>query len=576
MTSPSAALTWEIWRRHGKRLLAALALLFAFILFYPKLCTIFGVDLDAPNAPDQIASMFPIRFAHSSPLFRVFQVLIMLCILLGPLACMIVTLLCLIGIFACIELDSKKGFAFPARLFTLPISTPFLAGWYLAVGAGSVTLVYLAWTRLVHLPPIDVFEGYPNLLAWVTLMVMTQGIVWSLDAFPITRILFLGAALFGFGFLTGPALPEHPFLQRNQTAILLAILASGCAAAFTGLGKIRHGAWQRWTWPWRRSTSQPPEMPQGFGLRQSSGALAGTPVGFHSPARAQFWFEWHSHARKLVLYNCGLSVLPLLFMALVAADMGILSEDDTLGLSLYLLAVPLFLHFFQGISPGRMPPVFITTRPLTDGELVMAKLKVAAVSTALSWIVTLAMVSVVPLLGDVPAMIQHIPLVAGHRPLLRPLLPAIVLGLMVFTWRFVAADLCFGLTRKSWASKVPVLKFYATLALVGLIFWLGNDAALQRTLSRMLPFLLAFVVILKLFLAQWSFRVSISKRVLARSAVLKYVAIWTVLAAALLVPTAIVLRHESWMPSLSLGIILALPLARVGFCPTALAMERHR
>jgi hypothetical protein len=57
---------------------------------------------------------------------------------------------------------------------------------------------------------------------------------------------------------------------------------------------------------------------------------------------------------------------------------------------------------------------------------------------------------------------------------------------------------------------------------------------------------------------------------------LKYLAIWLALAASLLVPTVLSFQHEPWILSLALGIILLLPLARIGFSPLALALGRHR
>src|SRR5258707_802623 len=82
-------------------------------------------------------------------------------------------------------------------------------------------------------------------------------------------------------------------------------------------------------------------------------------------------------------YVCALTVVPFLFMAVVATDVGFLSEDDMFGLSLYLLAVPLFIHFCYGLTPEQTVLPFIAIRPLTDGEIVMAKLKAMALSSAL-------------------------------------------------------------------------------------------------------------------------------------------------------------------------------------------------
>jgi hypothetical protein len=565
MNSPAAALTWEIWRRHHKRLLGIMLLLLAFALFYPSLCARVGVRLDVPDALDELGRTFSQQMEHASSLARIVQILCVLFLLLGPLTCMGVSLLCVIWIFTLAQSDLKRGFAFPARLFTLPVSTTCLASWLLAVGATTVIGLYLGWTRLVHLPHISVFEGYSNCLAWVALLTVSQAILWALDAFPVARVLLLTAALCGLGLLAGPSVHDYPLLERNRLVLMSVLLLTGCGVAYVGLGKIRHGSWQRWTWKWRLAPAT-----AGSKLKRLS--------AFRSQAQAQFWFEWRRQARKLVLCVCALSGVPLLIHVIYygIANPGPLSADSTLVLGVYLLAVPLFIHFFQGISPERELPQFIATRPLANGEILMAKLRAAALSTVLAWIVTLPMLALVALLGDVPAAIERAPFLSQNLPLLRPLLPVMLLGLMFLTWRFVAADLCFGFAGKSWVAGVAVFKIYGLMALGGVLVYLAHDSKFEQTLFRFLPVVLASLVGLKFFLAQWAFRISLKRQLLTRAAMIGYLAAWTLLAVAFLVPTVVMYHRQSWILSLALGIILLLPLARIGFCPIALNLGRHR
>jgi len=523
----------------------------AFALFYPSLCAHMGLKLDAPNALDEIAAKFGQRVEHGPSLSQIAQFISVLFVLLGPLACMMVSLLCVIWIFTLAQIDPKRGFSFPARLFTLPVSTTFLASWLLAVGAATVIAVNLGWTQLVHAPQLEVFQGFTTCLVWVTLLVVSQAILWALDAFPVARILALTAVVFGLGFLAGPGVHDYPLLERNRSFLLSVLCLTACGVAYTGLGKIRHGAWQRWTWKWRLAP-----------------AIAGTTPritrAFRSPAQAQLWFEWRRQARKLLFYVCALSGVPLLLHVLFYAIAlpGPLSEETTLGLGLYLLAVPLFIHFLQGMSPGREMVQLIATRPLADGEIVMAKLKAAALSAVLCCVVTLPMLAVLPLLGDVPAALAHAPFLSRNLPLLRPMLPVLLLGWMFLTWRFVAADLCFPLCGKSWVAGVLPLKIYALLALFGLVAYLAHDPQFERQLFRVLPFLLALLVVFKFALAQWAFRTSLRRQLLTRAAMLQYLLVWTALAVAFLVPTLVMFHRRTWILPLALGIILLLPLAR--------------
>ena len=199
---------------------------------------------------------------------------------------MVSTLLYVTWIFTFTDLNPREPFSFPKRFFTLPVSTGFLASRLIASGAAAVFLVYLAWTRLVHLPHINVFDGFNDGLTWVTLLVVSQAIVWSLNAFPFTRMLLLSVV--GFSLLARPDFQWYRSLEAHQTGVQLLLIFIGCVVAFVGLGKIRHGSWQRWFWEgWPALTSARTEL-RG-------------PKYFRSTAQAQFWFEWRRHGRKGIL-----------------------------------------------------------------------------------------------------------------------------------------------------------------------------------------------------------------------------------------------------------------------------------
>jgi hypothetical protein len=89
-------------------------------------------------------------------------------------------------------------------------------------------------------------------------------------------------------------------------------------------------------------------------------------------------------------------------------------------------------------------------------------------------------------------------------------------------------------------------------------------------------FFLPFLLAAKFLLAFLAFRVSLKCRLLAPSALAAYLVVWTLLAAGLLAALLILTRppRELILP-LSLGIVLLVPLARIGFCPIALSRNRH-
>jgi hypothetical protein len=211
-------------------LLTVLFVILGFALFYSKLCDFIGLDLGSPNALDSIAQK-ALPMQGTRP--EIFQLLAWMIFVCAPLACMVITLFYVVWMFTFTDLNPREPFSFPKRFFTLPISTRFLASRLIASGTVAVFLVYLGWTRLVHLPHIFVFDGFNDSLAWITLLILSQAIVWSLDAFPFTRVLLL--IVVTFFLLAHPDFQWYRSLEAHQTPVQLLLIFIGCVLAFVGL-----------------------------------------------------------------------------------------------------------------------------------------------------------------------------------------------------------------------------------------------------------------------------------------------------------------------------------------------------
>jgi hypothetical protein len=298
------------------------------------------------------------------------------------------------------------------------------------------------------------------------------------------------------------------------------------------------------------------------------GKLRG-PKRFASPAQAQLWFEWRRSARGLCFLVAALALVPVAIHLLVrvAAGLGPLVNNTMYGFTLYLVAVPLAIHLCFAASPDRTNLPFLLARPLTDGQMVMALLKAAALSAAFSWLAVLVALGAMPLLGEFSAVER----IVSDLPEWRA---AYVLVLIFLTWRIVAIDLCFVLSGHRWLAGVQVVKLVAVLA-AAMLFALGQNGAF-RWFVPFIPGLLACLVAVKLLLACVAFRVSLQRRLLAPSALFGYLAVWLLLVAALLALVVILPRPSKGLVlPLSLGVVLFVPLARIGFCPIALARSRH-
>ena len=561
MNSPSTALTWEIWSRHRNRLLTVFFVILSFALFYSKLCVSIGLDLDSPNALDFIVQKSAVM--HGT-LPEIFQVLAWLALVCAPLACMVITLLYVVWVFTFTDLNPREPFSFPKRFFTLPVSTRFLASRLIGSGTVAVGLAYLGWTRLVHLPHLSVFDGFNDGLAWINLLILSQAIVWSLDAFPFPRVLLLVAV--SFFLLTHPDFHWYRALEAHQTPVHLLLIFIGCGLAFIGLDKIRHGRWQRWFWEgWIPLTGARTEL-RG-------------PKSFRSAAHAQFWFEWRRQGRKVFYTVCALTVVPVLVMIPeLLLHPGAESGDPTCGLCVYLLGVPLFIHFFQGVSHERTIAQFTANRPLNNGGIIVAQWRVMALTTVLSWLVTLLLVGVVLLAGDLSVINDTLLSMPGYQHFIRPLIPIILPGMVICTWASGMDRVWVGVTIGTWIFRVYQA---AILAVLGFGFaWLfavtHPDTFFRESLFLILPGLLAGLVVLKLFLAQWAFHTAIRKQLITRRTLIQYLLVWASLTAIVLGSVFAVCHQESGVVPLCLGIILLLPLARIGFAPLALDRGRHR
>jgi hypothetical protein len=555
MHTPSAALVWELWRRHHPRIIAVVGFVLGFALIYPTLCASAGFNPASQDPLDEIAKMVPEQSRGGPTPLLIFKVLLVLFLACGPWLAMFLTLLCVTWMFTFIELDPKtKALTFPGRLFTLPVSTPFLSWSLMLSGMAAIVVLHACWTSFVRLPHVEMFETYQSCLGWMTLLALAQGIVWALDGWPNTRM-YLLAALF-FCFLCSAV--QRPIF--DSPSVLPTLLLLGMVLARVGMQKMRHGQWRGWT------------APVPFLTRNARAELKG-PKRFASPAQAQLWFEWRRMSRRMCFCAAGFTFVPAAILLGIRFVEGVpLQEDDLTAFAGCLLGVPLFLHFCFAISSPKTDLPFLMNRPLTNGEIMMPKLKSAAITTAISWGFVLVVFCVMPVLGDFRAVLRDtsVPL-AGWL--------VIVLGLIFLTWRFIPVSLGFVLSGNRRLVQLPggnIVAIYLggmTLAVM------AQDEALWISFCRLLPALLAALVALKFLLAFLAFRISVKRRLLSRSALVGYLWGWFLLVAGLLLLLSVMVTvsppDQAAILPLALGIVLLVPLARIGFCPIALSWNRH-
>jgi hypothetical protein len=255
-----------------------------------------------------------------------------------------------------------------------------------------------------------------------------------------------------------------------------------------------------------------------------------------------------------------------------------------------LLAMPPFLAGVSGIDLGGtrfigqrpLAPVchpFLALRPLTDGELVLAKLWTAARATLVAWALVLAATALWLVSTGTWRVLAGAPFLQPYSALeIGVGLAALPTALVLLTWLGLVANLWVGLTGRQWIQTGVGLAAGLVWVPLGLFgYWLFRHSDYLAAFVAALPYLVAADMALKLLVAAWLTRVLrqrelVSPRVLAWSG-----AAWLAMAAFFIVLLGWVIPSE-WvsLPYLAAGVVLLLPLNRFAAAPLALAWNRHR
>jgi hypothetical protein len=464
---------------------------------------------------------------------------------------------------------------YPARMFTLPVTTAALAGWPMLYGTAVMAILWLA-TRLAGVWPsgVDVPVIWPALLA-AALLAWAQALTWMPYGLPGLRVIVTVLWLAVIDTIVLLAIhfdvPEAVMVAGLAPLVPLAYLVARFAVARARRGDVPD---------WRGLIG-------GLlaHLRKSPDVLPRRRDHFASPARAQAWFEWRRYGRSL----------PALVGMLLPFELALLFiPENTLAfvfviLLAVLLTPPLMAVFAaatvrtanpQGHDSYGVTP-FIGTRPLTSAALIAAKLKATIWSTLAAWLLVVVAIPLALHLSDTGSMVierarRVIDAVGMPRAVVTLLL--IGLGLIATTWKQLVQSLYIGMTGREWMVKGSVFLTLAFLFLLGLVAeWIIDNGSVQGAIWDALPLILAMLVCVKMSAAAWIVTRLYRSRLLSDRTLVTGAVTWSVVVLALygllvwLVSTPFFPRYL-----LALVAILAIPLARLSAAPLALAWNRHR
>jgi hypothetical protein len=396
------------------------------------------------------------------------------------------------------------------------------------------------------------FAPFQNVYTWLTLLALTQGIVWSLAAWPATRMFILSGVLIAFLCALGwrDVFGSVFFLAPT---FLLGFVLSG-----VGMKKMRHGQWQGCTWK------------VSLGSRAARAELR--QARFSSPARAQMWFEWRRFGRRLCYLVAIWAFLPVIGHVLVRAIfmLGPLQQNTLSVFLAYLLAIPVVMHFLFSMAPPRGDLPFLMNRPLTNGQIMIATLQTTAITTLVSWAVIFLSLGLMPALGDFHGVLAN----AKPSTYVQDW-TLLVLGLMLLTWRSIPCNLGFVFSGHKRLSEAPVWMLLGLFAIWIAVICL-NSYGYWDAFWRLVPAIMIALIAAKIGLAIVTFRLCLQRRLLSVSTLVRYVTFWVVLVAVLLAAVLLLAgpRLKDTLPT-CLAVVLLVPLARIGFCPIAFSWNRH-
>jgi hypothetical protein len=532
MHSPALALNWQIWGRHRWGLAGALLTVAAICAipqaYPPERLT---GDVGETGMPFVMAVLMPFGFV----------------------------MVYLAYAFSHAELGGRaRPSGFPPWMLTLPVRTPWLVLWPMLTGAVTVALTWLAvgWFALNRVG-LDVPLAWPALGLACTL-VWIQAIDWS----PLGSV---GKALVAGGVLAG----LWTGLMRDATheatfAALPAVLLLGFAAGAAGVGRLRRGG--------RGGGFTIPLAPA---LRRR----AGREPRFATPHRAQFWLEWRRNGSFLPLLAAGWVLLVALLMAL--SESGNATEMKATPYLMLMLAplAGLILGKPDVWSRQVRLPTFAAGRPLTCGDMVLAKLRAAALSLGAAWLVLAVGLAVWLALGthyaDLRQALERIP--PEHRSArLYATAAAALVGFFGFNLLLMAGTFVVSLTGRFWMLLAALFLY---LGVLPNLMAMGVYKLVEDYLVELATAALAA----KLLLAAWAFRYCHRRGLISGRGIAGLVAVWavTVGSALLAFYLAFPARADDaalrqFMRNYALGLGLLCPLFRVALAPAALAWNRQR
>ena len=536
---PGWGLGWQIWRRHRWGLLADFAWL-AVLAIVPNLLPLAWRRAEVgQNLAVAAASVFIHLLAAFTYGFE-------------------------------IDLSAKQS-GFPSRMFTLPLATRRLVAWPVASGVCATTAAWLVIARFILRPcGVDAPLALP-MAAAAAAMLAVQAVSWTPFEFGWARVIV--ALLLLLAILAPLMGPLAGVSEPLIVGLYLACLPCLYLAAVAGVSRARRGDALQWRW-------------FQTAARFAAGLLPERRWPFASAAQAQLWFECRRHVGLLPFFVCLIGIpFAILFFAFGKHGDG---PREFRILAIFLAMPPFLAAIVSGglgkhdfTSKNFAMPAFLATRPMASAQFVAAKFKMAAVSTLIAWLVTLALPAVWLLAPGRAALAR-----STFAELSAALPPGQLAGaaLLAFvflpfmTWKKLVDGMYVGLTGRSWFGNLMGLLFGGlVVAAIPLGLALQFYPEYRPLAWRLVPWAILAALAAKAITAAFVIRALWLSRLVALARLRNYLVLWCAVTAALAAAFIAVVPAGAlsiWMAAASAALLV--PLNRLAVAPLALNWDRHR
>jgi len=173
-------------------------------------------------------------------------------------------------------------------------------------------------------------------------------------------------------------------------------------------------------------------------------------------------------------------------------------------LGLILLTPPFMAAFVAPATSAAMTP-FIARRPVSGGSLIAAKLKAAAASTAVAWLMVLIATPLALRFSGTMSIARApvdllIDIFGAPRAIVLLILG--ILGLIASTWKQLVQSLCIGMSGRPWLVKGSVFATLSGITVLGLFFgWTVTDAHRFSVAWNAIPIVVAVAAAVKVIAA---------------------------------------------------------------------------